>query len=63
MPFVRLTDDVIYRLERDRIILTKASACPRDDAFAAFHQWKSEAVGGRYADLKARASSATALSG
>jgi len=35
-------DEVAYKIERDRVILTKAKRTPVDDPFMTFDEWGSE---------------------
>jgi len=44
-------DELAYRIEGDRVILTKARRDPIDDAFATFREWSSEADQRAYGDL------------
>jgi antitoxin PrlF len=44
-------DEIAYRIEGDRVILTKATREPADDPFATFHEWSSEADRRAYGDL------------
>jgi antitoxin PrlF len=44
-------DELAYRIEGDRVILTKAKREPIDDPFATFHEWSSEADRRAYGDL------------
>ena len=47
-------DEIAYRLEGQRVVLTKvapASARPVDDPFRTFEEWSSEADARAYADL------------
>jgi antitoxin PrlF len=39
---VREGDELAYKIERGRVILTKAARMPADDAFATFAEWTSE---------------------
>jgi len=39
---VRESDELAYRIERGRVILTKAVRTPADDPFATFEEWASE---------------------
>ncbi len=48
---VREGDVLAYRIENNRVILTKASRAVRDDPFAAFDEWASENDQRAYADL------------
>jgi antitoxin PrlF len=44
-------DEVVYTIEGDRVVLTKADRGPLDDPFVAFDEWDSEADRQAYADL------------
>lgn len=44
-------DEVVYRIEGDRVILRKAGAEPVEDPFATFEEWAGEADRKAYADL------------
>jgi antitoxin PrlF len=44
-------DELLYIVEDDRVILTKANREPADDPFAMFDEWSSEADRTGYADL------------
>ena len=44
-------DELVYTIEGDRVVLTKASREPVDDPFATFSEWASEADRRGYADL------------
>ena len=44
-------DELAYRIDGDRVILTKAEAAPADDPFATFGEWSSAADRAGYADL------------
>jgi antitoxin PrlF len=44
-------DELVYSIEGDRVILTKADRGPIDDPFATFDEWASEADRQAYADL------------
>ncbi len=50
---LRLTagDEVVYTIEGDRVILTKADRTPVDDPFATFGEWSSDADRRAYGDL------------
>jgi antitoxin PrlF len=39
---VREGDELVYTIEGDRVILTKATQTVRDDPFATFDEWASE---------------------
>lgn len=44
-------DTVRYRMETDFIVIEKARPTERDDPFATFDEWRSEADDKAYADL------------
>lgn len=44
-------DEVLYQIEGDRVVLTKAERGVVDDPFATFSEWSSEADARAYADL------------
>lgn len=44
-------DELAYQIERDRVILTKATVVLLDDPFALFEEWDSEADRVAYASL------------
>jgi antitoxin PrlF len=44
-------DELVYTIEADRVVLTKASREPADDPFATFGEWSSEADRRGYAKL------------
>jgi antitoxin PrlF len=44
-------DEIVYSIEGNRVVLTKANREPVDDPFAAFSEWSSEADRQGYADL------------
>lgn len=44
-------DEIAYVIEGDRVVLTKASVETRDDPFATFGEWNSEADQRAYANL------------
>lgn len=48
---VREGDELAYKIERGRVILTKASQGPADDPFATFGEWGSENDSKAYGDL------------
>jgi antitoxin PrlF len=48
---VRAGDEVAYKIERGRVIMTKAARKPADDSFATFEEWASENDGRAYGDL------------
>lgn len=48
---VRPGDEVAYSIERDRVILTKATAEAIEDPFAAFEEWASDNDRRAYAKL------------
>ena len=44
-------DQIAYRIEGDRVVLTRAEAGTAGDPFGAFGEWVSEADGRAYAEL------------
>jgi antitoxin PrlF len=44
-------DELLYTIEDDRVVLTKAGREPADDPFAMFDEWSSEADRVGYAGL------------
>lgn len=44
-------DEIVYHIEGDRVIVTKAATAASDDPFATFIEWDSEADRRGYADL------------
>jgi antitoxin PrlF len=44
-------DELAYKIERGRVILTKANQTSADDPFATFTEWASENDSKAYADL------------
>jgi antitoxin PrlF len=44
-------DEIVYQIEGERVILTKAPPVPIDDPFATFSEWDSEADRAGYAEL------------
>ena len=36
-------DELVYRIEGDYVVLTRAEKGATDDPFATFHEWSSEA--------------------
>jgi antitoxin PrlF len=44
-------DELAYRIEEGRVILTKATVVALDDPFALFEEWDSEADRQAYAKL------------
>jgi antitoxin PrlF len=44
-------DKIVYRIEGDRVILTKAGRGAADDPFVTFDEWASEADHNAYAGL------------
>jgi antitoxin PrlF len=44
-------DELIYTIERDHVVLTKAQRVPADDPFGCFDEWSSEADRRAYAEL------------
>ncbi|GFZ89439.1 hypothetical protein GCM10011497_18570 [Elstera cyanobacteriorum] len=43
-------DEIVYRIEQGRVVLTKAAPAA-DDPFATFSEWASDADARAYADL------------
>lgn len=49
---LREGDEIVYHIEEDRVVLTRArDAEPVDDPFATFSEWNSEADKEAYANL------------
>ena len=48
---LREGDELAYQIERERVILTKATVVPLDDPFALFEEWDGEADRAAYANL------------
>jgi antitoxin PrlF len=48
---VRAGDELAYRIERGRVILTKATGAPANDPVATFGEWSSENDRRAYGDL------------
>jgi antitoxin PrlF len=48
---LRAGDELVYSIEGEHVILTKADRGPLDDPFTAFDEWDSEADRQAYADL------------
>ncbi|HEY1721419.1 MAG TPA: type II toxin-antitoxin system PrlF family antitoxin [Magnetospirillaceae bacterium] len=44
-------EELAYRIEHDRVVLTKATRVGRDDPFATFEEWNSENDRRAYAKL------------
>jgi antitoxin PrlF len=44
-------DEIMYQIQDDRVVLTKASITGADDPFATFGEWDSEADRDAYASL------------
>jgi antitoxin PrlF len=44
-------DELVYRIDGDRVILTKAKREPTEDPFATFSEWSSEADQRAYGEL------------
>lgn len=40
---LRTGDEMAYRIEEDRVVLTRVTRSVRDDPFALFEEWDSEA--------------------
>lgn len=48
---LRVGDEIVYQIEGERVMLTKASPAAAEDPFATFHEWNGEADREGYADL------------
>ena len=48
---LREGDELVYTIDGDRVILTKASRQPIEDPFGTFNEWSSEADERAYRDL------------
>jgi len=48
---LRVGDEVLYQIDGERVILTKASGPPNDDPFTTFTEWNSDADCEGYGDL------------
>jgi len=48
---LRVGDEIVYQIEGERVILTRAPLVPVDDPFATFGEWDSEADHAGYATL------------
>ena len=48
---LRAGDEIAYRIEDGRVVLTKAEPLPVDDPFGTFAEWDSEADRKAYANL------------
>lgn len=48
---LRVGDEIVYQIEGERVMLTKASPAAPEDPFATFHEWNREADREGYADL------------
>jgi antitoxin PrlF len=48
---LKVGDEIVYRIEGDRVVLTRAPGREMDDPFATFHEWDSEADRTGYASL------------
>lgn len=48
---LRVGDEIVYQIEGERVILTKALSVAAEDPFATFSEWNSEADRKGYADL------------
>jgi antitoxin PrlF len=48
---VREGDDLAYVIEQDRVVLMRAAPAPRDDPFASFQEWDSDADRDAYRTL------------
>jgi antitoxin PrlF len=44
-------DELVYSIEEDRVVLTRADSGQIDDPFTTFDEWSSEADRQAYADL------------
>ena len=44
-------DEIVYQIEQNRVILSKASKGATEDPFATFSEWESEADRAAYGDL------------
>jgi antitoxin PrlF len=44
-------DELVYAIEGDRVVLTKADRRTAEDPFTTFSEWSSEADSRAYADL------------
>jgi antitoxin PrlF len=44
-------DELVYQIDGNRVVLTKAERGAVDDPFATFGEWSSEADARAYADL------------
>jgi antitoxin PrlF len=44
-------DELVYTIDGDRVVLTKASREPADDPFATFNEWASDDDRRGYAEL------------
>lgn len=48
---LKVGDEIVYEIDRGRVILTKAQLEPIDDPFAVFSEWDSDADRTAYAGL------------
>jgi antitoxin PrlF len=48
---LRVGDELIYKIEGERAVVTKAVRSETDDPFRTFHEWSSEADRKAYAKL------------
>ena len=48
---LRVGDEIVYQIEGERVVLTKASSSPDDDPFGTFSEWDSAADREAYGDL------------
>jgi antitoxin PrlF len=48
---LKVGDELVYRIEGERVILTRAPTKQVDDPFATFSEWDSEADRAGYASL------------
>jgi len=48
---LRVGDEIVYQIEGERVILTRAPIVSVEDPFATFGEWDSEADHAGYAEL------------
>jgi antitoxin PrlF len=48
---LKVGDELVYRVEGDRVILTKGDRGPADNPFVTFDEWSSEADQRAYGEL------------
>ena len=48
---LRVGDELVYRIEGERVVLTRAAHAATDDPFRTFSEWNSEADRKAYARL------------